>query len=212
MEHRQLHDDLVRRSDHDALTGLPNRALLDRRMDEALERARLDKNSIAVGFIDLDGFKLINDRMGHEIGDLYLKRAAGCFRECLPASGTLARIGGDEFVFMLPGIGEEKELREIGRRLIDSLSQPFRFGQLDARASCSIGVAVFPQDGADSDELRRRADEAMYFAKTNGKGQVFLYGECIHRDRRRSATTASIASLEAATKRTLPAVITEILP
>jgi len=211
IEHRQLHDDLVHRSHYDALTGLPNRALLDRRMEEALQSARLNNSPIAIGFIDLDGFKLINDRMGHEIGDLYLKRAAESFRGCLPVSGTLARVGGDEFVFILPGIEEEKELHEIGRKLIDSISQPFRFGKLDAVASCSIGAAVFPKDGTDTGELRRRADEAMYFAKKKGKGQFFLYSECIQQDRRRTAT-ASIVSLESATKEPRLPAIAEVLP
>ena len=211
IEHRQLRDDLVHRSHYHALTGLPNRALLDRRMEEALQSARLDNSPIAIGFIDLDGFKLINDRMGHEIGDLYMKRAAECFRECLPDSGALARIGGDEFVFILPGMEEAKELHEIGRKLIDSISQPFRFGQVDAVASCSIGAAVFPKDGTDTGEPRRRADEASILQRKKGKGQFFLYSECIQQDRRRT-TAASIASLESATTKTRLPVIAEVLP
>ena len=152
----------------DALTGLPNRRLLADRFEFALAMARREGTPLAVLFLDLDRFKHINDSLGHLFGDRVLVDVATRIQACLREIDTVARLGGDEFVMLLHQTGAEGA-ETTAQRVIDALSQPFAQGDLSFTVTCSIGIALYPQDGADMDELLRHADKAMYGVKEGGR-------------------------------------------
>lgn len=164
-EARRLTDVLAHRALHDDLTALPNRALFHDRLRQLLLTARRDGTAFALLFLDLDGFKAINDRLGHRAGDLLLQQVAGRLRGTLRASDTAARLGGDEFAVLLPEVAGMPEALLAGQRLLDSLQPPCMIDGLPQRIGASIGVALYPDHGADIDTLLRRADAAMYLAK-----------------------------------------------
>jgi len=154
---------------HDGLTGLPNRALLMERLGQLIAMARRDSRQIALMFLDLDGFKKVNDTLGHAIGDQVLKTVAARLLGLLRASDTVARFGGDEFVVLLDNPESHDSIAMVGTRMIDVLNVPMQLGCSSAQVGTSIGIAVF-QDSIDSAEsLLKRADEAMYAAKAVGK-------------------------------------------
>ena len=155
---------------HDALTGLPNRRRLSDRIDQALRRSERQPGTLAVCFLDLDGFKPVNDRYGHEAGDRLLVEMAQRLQAVLRADDTVARLGGDEFVVVLNGLSGLAELDEILRRIAQAVATPIDLGAgQSACVTASIGVAVHPHDGADADALLRYADQAMYRAKQSGQ-------------------------------------------
>ncbi|KQP22842.1 bifunctional diguanylate cyclase/phosphodiesterase [Pseudorhodoferax sp. Leaf267] len=151
----------------DALTGLPNRLLLDDRVNSAVERCRRDRVSMAMLFIDLDGFKPINDSFGHRVGDAVLKEVGRRLATQLRAADTAARVGGDEFVLLLEGSADSAAIAQTAQRLIDLVSAAMHIDGHELRLSCSIGIALFPSDGPQSD-LMAHADAAMYAAKRAG--------------------------------------------
>ncbi|KQP37021.1 bifunctional diguanylate cyclase/phosphodiesterase [Pseudorhodoferax sp. Leaf274] len=151
----------------DALTGLPNRLLFDDRVTSAVERCRRDSTSLALLFIDLDGFKPVNDSFGHRVGDAVLQEVGRRLAIGLRASDTVARVGGDEFVLLLEGCCDSAAIAQTAQRLIDVVSMPMEQGGHEVRLSCSIGIALFPSDGPDA-ELMAHADAAMYAAKRAG--------------------------------------------
>ena len=159
---------LRHRANHDALTQLPNRALLYDRLRQVFRRAKRTNEQVVVLFLDLDGFKPVNDQYGHEVGDRILQAVAQRFDEVLRDADTVARVGGDEFVFLLEGFRNLDSAREDGaacaERLVSEL-EALRFEYDDIRLSCSIGVAIHPLDGEAPDALLREADEAMYSIK-----------------------------------------------
>jgi diguanylate cyclase (GGDEF)-like protein/PAS domain S-box-containing protein len=160
---------LVRQTQHDALTGLPNRLLLQDRLQQALQLARRTGGCLAVMFLDLDHFKLINDRQGHDVGDELLRRVALSVLGAVRASDTVCRLGGDEFVVLLPQINVAEDAAEVARHILAVVSQPYQVGAASLCVSFSIGIAVFPDDGEDEATLMRRADTAMYAAKREGR-------------------------------------------
>lgn len=167
---------LAHRAHHDELTGLPNRALLDQRLREAVEGARRDDATFALLLIDLDGFKRVNDTLGHHTGDLLLRRLAERLRAALREVDTCARIGGDEFAVVVPGAGVD-EATAVARRLLDAFAPPFGIEGRGVAVRASIGIAVAMGAGADAPELLRGADAAMYAAKRGGLGFAFAGDE-----------------------------------
>ena len=154
---------------HDGLTGLPNRSLLMERLCQVIAMSRRDSRSIALMFLDLDGFKKVNDTLGHSIGDEVLKTVATRLSGLLRNSDTVARLGGDEFVVLLDNPESSERIAQIGARVIAVLNEPMQFDDVQAHVGTSIGISVF-QDGSDSPEaLLKRADDAMYAAKAAGK-------------------------------------------
>ena len=163
---RALYDGLRYRSLHDPLTGLPNRDYVESQLQSAIEAARASGRRLAIAYVDLDRFKLVNDVYGHDMGDLFLKIAAQRFRAGLRQEDMLGRVGGDEFVGFFPATRDREEAEEIRRRLLQQLREPFLLRENQTlQCSASIGLALFPDDGETLEELRRKADEAMYKAK-----------------------------------------------
>lgn len=160
---------------HDALTGLPNRSLLSDRIRMAIAHARRVGRGFSVLALDLDGFKKVNDALGHPMGDALLRVAAARLSETLRDVDTLARVGGDEFVAVLPGATAEAEIQMIGRRMIGMVQQPFDIDGHTLYVGTSIGAATFPQHGDSEVKLLAHADTAMYRAKETGKARCVVY-------------------------------------
>jgi diguanylate cyclase (GGDEF)-like protein/PAS domain S-box-containing protein len=162
---------------HDILTDLPNRSLFQDRLGLALIQAKRNKTELAVMFIDLDRFKLVNDTLGHLKGDELLQQVARRLKACLRAGDTLARQGGDEFTVVLPDLHHHDDARLVADKFIHSLEQPFDLGGHTVHISGSIGIAVYPAQGATLDELLRNADTAMYQVKREGKNGVAFFDQ-----------------------------------
>jgi len=160
---------------YDALTRLPNRVLLGDRLKQAIARCHRIGTSLAVLYIDLDGFKSVNDNHGHETGDKLLIAVASRWNETLREGDTLARIGGDEFIVILVDLEHNRDYELILQRLLDAAAEPIRVDEQMLRVSASIGVTIYPQDGGDADQLMRHADQAMYLAKQAGKNCFHLF-------------------------------------
>jgi diguanylate cyclase (GGDEF)-like protein/PAS domain S-box-containing protein len=171
-ERRRGEEQLTFMAYHDPLTGLANRTLAKQQLDHALARARRYGGSAALMFIDLDDFKLVNDRLGHAIGDRVLAAVGERLRDALRESDVLARQGGDEFLVVLADLkGDPSQGAEnVARKLVEALAGPFVITDHELRISASVGIAVFPDDGADTEALLRHADLAMYRAKAAGGG------------------------------------------
>ena len=167
---RKLDERRIRHlASHDALTGLPNRTAFSELLNAARENARRHGRSLAVMFVDLDRFKVINDTLGHEAGDGVLRQAARRLRETLRASDVVARLGGDEFVVMLPEVSEATHAEVAARKVIAALVQPMLIGARELLVTASVGICLYPQDGEDEQTLMKNADAAMYRAKEAGK-------------------------------------------
>jgi diguanylate cyclase (GGDEF)-like protein/PAS domain S-box-containing protein len=162
---------------HDALTELPNRALMRDRLNASLERGKREGWRFAVCLVDLDGFKQINDELGHAVGDFLLRAAAARLRAGVRKLDTVSRWGGDEFILLLDGIHDDTTVRGIASELLDSLSKPFEIAGREACVTLSMGVSLFPWDGGTIDDLLDKADLAMYRVKGNGKNHCALYSD-----------------------------------
>ncbi len=160
---------------YDPLTGLPNRTLLTDRLQQAIAAAKREQERMALMFIDLDKFKPVNDTHGHQIGDLLLKEVAKRLLECLRKSDSAARIGGDEFVVLLPIIEAASDAVAVAEIIRHALNQPFMIAGHQLNISSSIGVAVYPEHGVTERSLLKNADTAMYSAKAAGRNNVMLY-------------------------------------
>lgn len=167
--------ELDRVANYDSLTGLPNRRLLSDRLNQSIIRAARSGKSTAICFLDLDGFKTINDLHGHASGDQLLVGIAEHLKEELRADDTLARLGGDEFVILLSDVGSPEECTLILDRILQSVRRTVAVDTLQLRISASIGVSLYPADNADPDTLLRHADQAMYMAKQAGKNRYQLF-------------------------------------
>lgn len=160
---------------HDILTDLPNRMLFKDRLGLAVIQARRNRSELAVMFVDLDRFKLVNDTLGHVKGDELLQHVSGRLKNCLRRGDTLARIGGDEFTAVLPDLRDRQDAEIIADKFLESLRQPFFLDGKEVYISASIGIAVYPNDGDSIDELLRHADIAMYYVKAQGKNSHAFY-------------------------------------
>jgi diguanylate cyclase (GGDEF)-like protein/PAS domain S-box-containing protein len=160
---------------HDSLTDLPNRFLFNERLNLVIAQARRHRRKAAVMFIDLDDFKLINDTMAHTAGDELLRGVAERLKACLRADDTVARIGGDEFVFIIPETGGSAAAARAADRILESVRQPFVIHGRELFVSASVGIAMFPNDGQDAETLVKNADSAMYRAKEGGRNQFQFY-------------------------------------
>jgi diguanylate cyclase (GGDEF)-like protein len=150
---------------HDELTGLPNRALLLDRLNQAIVRAKRQQKQLAVLLLDLDGFKDVNDRLGHVAGDKLLQRVAERLTSCIRGSDTACRYGGDEFVVLLPEVDDQKRALVVAGEIHSRLAKPYLVDDHSIAVMASIGVAVYPRDGVSQNELIKQADVAMYLAK-----------------------------------------------
>ena len=160
---------------YDALTGLPNRTLFRDRMSKALASARRQKHKVAFLFLDLDRFKDINDSLGHSVGDLLLQEVAERLKAWGRAQDTIARVGGDEFLIMLTHVKDSLDAAVAAERLMDTMCRPFAIQGHSLTISCSVGISVFPEHGADGEALVKNADAAMYSAKANGRNNLRFF-------------------------------------
>ncbi len=160
---------------HDALTNLPNRTLLQDRLDQAILQSRRRERHAAVLFIDLDRFKPINDTLGHEVGDALLTQVARRCQRAVRETDTVARHGGDEFVVVLPELDNAQDAAVLARKLLAALGEPYRLGEHELTVTASIGIALYPEDGQSASMLLRNADAAMYGAKADGRNAFQFY-------------------------------------
>jgi diguanylate cyclase (GGDEF)-like protein/PAS domain S-box-containing protein len=168
-ERKRAEIDLRFVASHDPLTGLSNRAMFGERLQQALAQADRHDRKVAVLFVDLDGFKLVNDMHGHDAGDVLLADLAHRLRECMREGDTLGRLGGDEFVVLIEGYAAESQLVEVARKILDTVAQPFLLREGACSVTASIGIATYPHDSRDAADLLKNADLAMYRAKEQGK-------------------------------------------
>ncbi|HUG77329.1 MAG TPA: diguanylate cyclase [Burkholderiales bacterium] len=161
---------------HDALTGLPNRRLLDDRLAQAIHLAQRHDRKLAVILIDLDEFKQVNDLLGHRAGDDVLRDVARRLAACVRRADTLARHGGDEFVILLPDLPAESDCGVVAEKVLRALAPEFRVEGRSLAVGASLGISVFPSDAGDGDALLRNADAAMYRAKQQGRNRFCFYG------------------------------------
>jgi diguanylate cyclase (GGDEF)-like protein/PAS domain S-box-containing protein len=173
--HKQAEERIRHMANHDALTGLPNRVLLQDRLNQAIAYAHRNRSRVAILFIDLDYFKNINDSLGHHIGDQVLKMAAMRLQQCLREGDSVARLGGDEFVLILPLLADSSDAARVARKALDALAQPFSVEGHELHVGGSIGISVYPDDGSDTEALMRAADTAMYHAKDMGRGNFKFF-------------------------------------
>jgi diguanylate cyclase (GGDEF)-like protein len=164
-------------ADHDALTGLPNRRLLEDRLTQALALSHRNRKNSAVMFVDIDRFKTINDSLGHAVGDSLLKEVAARLVKQLREGDTICRIGGDEFVIVLPEVKRSSDVAHVAQKVIEQLSQPILVEERELVVTSSIGIAVYPDDGRDAESLIRNADAAMYHAKELGRANYQFFTE-----------------------------------
>jgi diguanylate cyclase (GGDEF)-like protein/PAS domain S-box-containing protein len=165
---------------HDALTGLPNRLLFKDRVTVALSHAQRDNSRLAVLFLDLDRFKVINDSLGHNIGDQLLQAVASRVQSCVRDSDTLARLGGDEFTLLLPGLVRSDDAAPIADKILDAVRQPFHIEGREFYITTSIGISLYPEDGSDAESLIKNADTAMYQAKEQGRDNYQLFNAYVN--------------------------------
>ena len=181
IQERKLAEQQIRYlANHDALTGLPNRRLLEDRLEQAMEMARRHGGQVAIQFIDLDRFKPVNDRHGHRVGDLLLQAVAVRLRSLLRAADTVSRIGGDEFVIVLPEMHSAAAAAETAQKVLTALAKPYVIEDHELSVTPSIGISMYPRDGDDADTLLSCADEAMYHAKEMGRGNFQLYSRVMN--------------------------------
>jgi diguanylate cyclase (GGDEF)-like protein/PAS domain S-box-containing protein len=162
---------------HDELTGLPNRVLFNETLRRRLSLGQRDGREFAVMLLDLDGFKLVNDTLGHEVGDQLLKEVAERFRQTLRAGDMVARLGGDEFILLLEEPGSKEDIGALAQRVLHAIARPCRLGGEDLHLTASIGISMFPKDGEDARTLLKNSDLAMYHAKEAGKNNYAYFSE-----------------------------------
>lgn len=190
-----IHEDITARKEaearvkhlafHDALTELPNRALFQNRLPQSLALAQRNHNLVAVHFIDLDGFKLVNDTLGHVQGDLLLRQVAKRLQACVRASDTVARLGGDEFAILQTDLNRVEGAAVLARKVLEALQAPYTLGGQEVHSSASIGVTIYPLDEVEPGQLLQNADLAMYQAKKEGKNNFQLYTASLNEAARR---------------------------
>ncbi|HWZ50673.1 MAG TPA: diguanylate cyclase [Granulicella sp.] len=173
-ERKKAEQHIIYLTQHCPLTDLPNRVLFGDRLKQAILNAKRSHTKFGLLFVDIDGFKAVNDRYGHAVGDMLLQRIGKRMKQCIRESDTVARIGGDEFVAILPVLNEVEDAISIAEKLRQSIEEPFAVENCILAVSASIGVAVYPDDGLDELTLQVNADHAMYQAKSHGGNAVVL--------------------------------------
>ena len=176
-ERKQAEERARHLADHDALTGLPNRRILEDRLTQALALSYRNRKQTAAMFIDLDRFKMINDSLGHAVGDHLLREVAQRLVRQLRVGDTVCRIGGDEFVVVLPEITRGADAAQVAQKIIETLSEPILLEGREVTITPSVGISVFPEDGSDAEALIRNADAAMYHAKEMGRSNYQFFTE-----------------------------------
>jgi diguanylate cyclase (GGDEF)-like protein/PAS domain S-box-containing protein len=177
---RLLEKKLTHAAQHDSLTGLPNRALLSDRVGQAIALARRQKSQAAVLFLDLDGFKEVNDSLGHSVGDKVLQSVARRLLDCVRTPDSVSRQGGDEFVVLLQELHNPEDVAATAKRILEAVEEVHFIDHHRINVSGSIGVSVYPGDGRDVETLFKNADAAMYQAKKNGRKQCWFFGQAIN--------------------------------
>jgi len=172
---KQAEERIRYQANYDSLTELPNRTLFLDRLNLALARMKRGQGKLGLMFIDLDGFKLINDTLGHEVGDLLLQEAAKRLNQCVRRGDTIARLGGDEFTVIMPDLEDPRNSSMVAQRILDALAKTYILDGHEAFVSASIGITVFPDDGDSASHLLRNADAAMYRAKEQGKANYQFF-------------------------------------
>jgi len=173
---RKKNEGLIRNmAYHDALTGLPNRILLNDRLEMALAQAQRSQSLLAILFMDFDHFKTINDNLGHDVGDQVLKGVAARLKKCLRNQDTVARLGGDEFILLLSEINSSQDAENLANKILHGIRKPMQIQEHELDISLSIGVSLYPRDGETSTVLMKHADEALYLAKKQGKNCFKFY-------------------------------------
>lgn len=178
-ERKRAQDSLHYQAFHDLLTELPNRTLFNKQLTIALANARRNQGLMAVMFLDLDGFKNINDSLGHSVGDRILQSFSKRLCGCLRGGDTLSRWGGDEFTVLLPQIRNAEDTIKLAQRILTELKQPFEIGEHQLYIKTSIGIALYPQDGEDGETLLKNADAALYKAKEQGRDRYRFYSSSL---------------------------------
>jgi len=174
-ERKQAEETIRRQAHYDSLTQLPNRRLFRDRLEHTIKLAKREHSSFALMLIDLDHFKEVNDTMGHDAGDFLLVDAAQRIAHCVRESDTVARMGGDEFVVILPDIGDPASIERVAQNIISKLASPFLLGEERAFISASIGITLYPADADDMEALLKNADQAMYVAKNLGRNRFSYF-------------------------------------
>jgi diguanylate cyclase (GGDEF)-like protein len=174
-ERRRIESNLKHIAHHDSLTNLPNRLLLDARLNHAIERAKRSDLLVAVMFIDLDHFKTINDSLGHDVGDQLLISVSNRLSHCVREGDTVARLGGDEFIIIIEQVHDIGDLDALLKKIMKTTSQTITIDSHELSTSASIGISIYPDDGSNAEQLMRNADAAMYHVKENGRHQYHFY-------------------------------------
>jgi len=174
---KQQEDDLTRRANHDPLTGLPNRAVFEDRLEQVLTNNRRNQQKAGVLFLDLDKFKPVNDTYGHAVGDKLLIEISKRIQEIIRKEDTLARVGGDEFTIIFRSIAKAKDAGILAQKIIDVVSMPFEIDGNSVQVGVSIGIAIYPSNADTMEGLLLRADAAMYAAKNDGRNNYKYYKE-----------------------------------
>jgi diguanylate cyclase (GGDEF)-like protein len=177
---RQSEERMKHLAAHDFLTGLPNRMLLNDRIGRAIELARRNHKKVAVLFLDMDGFKHINDSLGHPTGDMLLQAIGKHLLDCVRASDTVSRQGGDEFIVLLPEVNHPQDTAAAARRMLEAVAGVHSISQHDLQITCCIGASVYPDDGHDAEALIKNADTALYQAKENGQSSFQLFDSAMN--------------------------------
>ena len=170
-EKKRLDEHVWRLANYDAVTNLPNRRLFIDRLEQEMKKCQRSGDSLAIFYVDLDRFKEINDEYGHDVGDLLLVEAACRISGCIRSTDIVARQGGDEFIVLLSGLTETSQIDVVAGSIIDLLAQPFLIGDIETNISGSIGISIYPNDADDEKDLIRKADQAMYLAKSQGRNR-----------------------------------------
>lgn len=176
-ERLKLEEKIRHQAFHDALTGLPNRLLFQDRLEKSLAVAKRTQKLLATLFLDLDGFKKINDTLGHDMGDLLLQAVAQRLLVSVRASDTVARMGGDEFTIVLTEMSTFQDAEVVAQNVLEALGEPFTLNEHVIEITVSIGISLYPQNGQDVQTLMKQADIAMYIAKGTGKNKYHFYCE-----------------------------------